>query len=281
MYPQYLRYILIEPEPEGPSKVLMAAPAPTEKFPTKPEDCGIFDDSTLNDELQACGYGFGEYDDSPGTSSIEYSIQTVESSADTDSHVNCLDGVLEDIRNYEWEELLNCPEPSKIPIALTPHIPDDEMCEVIHPVHKTPYMVSKKIFCSLLEHSGTRVQTYSKDSKEIARLVEQFCDHAHIEFMNAEKARMIKNSGYIIDVLSTKKGKSGRYRCLFCPLLGSMTKSFPNKENLIRHNALHLRYTKFQCGYCDYKHFRKDTIDQHINLKHPTKTHEKRIFKLK
>ena len=238
------------------------------------------DHATLNGELETVDLGGFGFESSPGSSgySAEMSNGTLE---------HC--SILDDLRNYvgsdELDELLPYDE-DKIPLSkISVPMPEpepraDEMCEVLHPETKTPYMVSKKVFCHLLEQSGTRVQTYSKDSHKILTLVEQFCDHAHIEFMTHDHARMIKNSGYSIDVLSTKKGKSGRYKCVFCPLIGSMCKSFPNKENLIRHNALHLRYNKFRCGYCEYKHFRKDTIDQHINLKHPTQTGEKKIYKL-
>jgi hypothetical protein len=259
---------------EEPSKVLLAGAS--QAFPAK-SDCCTFDDRALNNEIESLGgLGFG-FENSPPSSS------SVEMSPGISDHLN----ILNDPRNYvpDWDfgidelKSLLPNDVSKIPMAApSAKDPEKDMCEVLHPIEKTPFMVPKKLLVQFLEQNGRKVHTYSKDSAKIQALIEQFCDHAHIEGMTRDHARMIKNSGYIIDVLSTKKGKSGKYQCLFCPLIGSMTKSFPNKENLIRHNALHLRYNKFQCGHCSYRHFRKDTIDQHITLKHPTK--EKIILKL-
>ena len=129
---------------------------------------------------------------------------------------------------------------------------------------------------------------------------------------------MIQQSGYTLKALVMKTGKGGSYKCLFCPLIGSSPKTFPNKETLIRHNALHLEeslkyvavrngpillgnkinknlffrrkfprqtilsckldYHRFRCRYCEYKHYRKDTISQHIKRKHPSKTTEASIL---
>ena len=74
------------------------------------------------------------------------------------------------------------------------------------------------------------------------------------------------------------------FNCYFCPLLDTTCRRanhcFPNKETLIRHNALHLQINKFMCGYCEHKHFRQDTIKQHIRLKHPERAHELKIIRL-
>ena len=157
------------------------------------------------------------------------------------------------------------PEPEETKQKETP-----EKIEILHPVSKTPYLIDVARLAAVLNEHGKKVKTFSKNSAEIKLLIDQFCDHTHVDHMKENDARQIKNSGFTIDVLSTKKGKNGKYKCLFCPLLGQVNKSFPNKENLIRHNALHLRYSKFKCPYCDHKHFRNDTIKQHIKLKHPT-----------
>lgn len=157
---------------------------------------------------------------------------------------------------------------------------EENHVEVLHPMTKIPYLVEKNLLGKFLISNGRTVETFCKNSPRIQELVESFCDHTRVERMKPEHARMIRNSGYAIEILSTKKGKMGRYKCCFCPLLGQMSKSFPNKENLIRHNALHLRYNKFGCGYCPHKHFRNDTIKQHITLKHPEKRDEMKIIKL-
>ena len=93
---------------------------------------------------------------------------------------------------------------------------------------------------------GKKGKTFSKDPTEIKLLVEQFCNTYHVEQMTDDNARQIINSGYAIDVVRTKKRSDGQgaFKCLFCPLLGQMNKSFKSKQGLLLHNSIHLRFSK-------------------------------------
>jgi len=46
------------------------------------------------------------------------------------------------------------------------------------------------------------------------------------------------------------------------------TKSFTRKNNLIRHNQHHFKSKLFKCDFCNYSHFRKDTVNAHARSKH-------------
>lgn len=261
--------------------------------PLEPED-EFYSEGQLDSELMNCVFPFDgqDFDEDKEAAVETYTlVPTAEVTQETEKHLGNITSKAEEIDHQDVNKILS-PTSYRFPIyqhaprpimddAMPDEVADEDVCEVLHPVTKSPFLIEKKAFCQFLKQYGKPVKTYSKDSEKVLKLVDHFCDHSHIEFMTTEKARTIKNSGYTIDVLSTKKGKSGRYKCLFCPLIGSLNKSFPNKENLIRHNALHLRYNKFRCGYCDYKHFRKDTIVQHITLKHHDHAAQMLILKLR
>ena len=133
--------------------------------------------------------------------------------------------------------------------------------EILDPISKNTYLVNKRDFSEFLENHGRVIQKIDKNSNRIKELVESFCDHARVEGLGSVEARMIRDSGYKLEITSNRKRKmndenSKNFKCFFCPLLISTEKSFQTKESLVRHNALHLRLYKYQCGFCDYKHFR-------------------------
>jgi hypothetical protein len=153
--------------------------------------------------------------------------------------------------------------------------------EISHPITQKLYKIGNETLQNFLEDQGTLVETFEKDSEEIIKLVRDFCDNKTVPFLNKDCAQKIKNSGYKIDIISSKsckvtktKGPKSKFLCHFCPLMNCSPKFFQQKENLIRHNALHLNYFKFKCALCDHKHFRYDTIKQHINLKHKERISE-------
>ena len=174
------------------------------------------------------------------------------------------------IENLDFLELLNEDELLSEDTSKSKENAENNI-EILDPISKNSYLVNRRDFSEFLENHGRIIQKIDKNSNRIKELVESFCDNARVERLGSVEARMIRDSGYKLDISSNRKRKmndenSKKFNCFFCPLLTSTEKAFQTKENLVRHNALHLRLNKYQCGFCDYKHFRL-RIEVFENLK--------------
>ena len=174
------------------------------------------------------------------------------------------------IENLDFLELLNEDELLSEEASKSKENAENNI-EILDPISKNSYLVNRRDFSEFLENHGRIIQKIDKNSNRIKELVESFCDNARVEGLGSVEARMILDSGYKLEISSNRKRKmndenSKTFKCFFCPLLISTEKSFQKKESLVRHNALHLRLNKYQCGFCDYKHFRL-RIEVFENLK--------------